>query len=237
VSYLQQRLSTGIPEIIESILLDLHTVTVGKVVSFDGTTQRAAVQPCIQRKLVDEDDPVNLPQLNDVLVVYPGTGGLWLVGDIAVDSYVVLLIAERSLASWKAKGDIVDPELAHRHDLSDAIAIGGIWPTLGTITAPASNTLSIRNATDTVKVEVATTGVITIENAAGSVVLSATGDVTINGGSRKAAGENHTITANATTDPVLFTWFNAVATATGVTPAPTSITGKISQGESTVLIP
>jgi len=50
-----------------------------------------------------------------------------------------------------------------------------------------------------------------------------------------AARQNDEITVDATTDPALFSWFNAVATATGTT-APTSITGKISGGSTEVKI-
>ena len=51
-----------------------------------------------------------------------------------------------------------------------------------------------------------------------------------------AARQNDLITVDATTDPTLFTWISAVATATGVTPAPTSITGKITGGSTEVKI-
>jgi hypothetical protein len=60
------------------------------------------------------------------------------------------------------------------------------------------------------------------------------GVIKLGGDDRNASGVGDTVTIDATTDPALFTWLNAVATATGATPAPTSITGKISSGADKV---
>ena len=51
-----------------------------------------------------------------------------------------------------------------------------------------------------------------------------------------AARLGDSITITPVSDPVFFTWLTAVASETGVSPAPVSITGKISSSSSTVSI-
>jgi hypothetical protein len=171
----------GIREMIETVLMDLHTSMPGRVVSFNRLTQTAEIQPVLKRKYRD-NDPENLPVITDVPVVFPGSGGLWLIGDVEVDSYVLLHFQERSIATWQASGGIIDPEKARRHNISDAVATVGLWPDPGVLLSPVTaDTLSIRNSQDTIKIEVNKDGTITVANVLGSMTLSTAGQLDVNG--------------------------------------------------------
>lgn len=65
------------------------------------------------------------------------------------------------------------------------------------------------------------------------------GTVKINNGSRSAAGENHSITIDETTDPAFVAWITAVSAALGITYplSPPEVAGKISEGSATVKVP
>lgn len=168
----RELIETAIAEIIEDRLKEVHTCMPGIVVSFDRTTQTAEVQPCLKRKHFD-NDPEELPIITDVPVVFPGTGGLWLVGDVKVDSYVLLFFAERAIDNWQSKGGIVDPARYRLHDKSDAFALAGIWPDPNQLSvAVQANTIAIRNSTNTIKIEVADSGTITIDNSVGECSLN-----------------------------------------------------------------
>jgi hypothetical protein len=118
----------GIARVFESLLSDVHTCLVGQVTAFDATEQTVSVQPVLKRKFEGLDDPVSLPVIEDVPVVYLGSGDLWITVPVEVDSYVLLVVCERSIANWLDRGGIVDPERSRKFDLSDAIAIPGINP-------------------------------------------------------------------------------------------------------------
>jgi hypothetical protein len=183
----QIRLDVGLAAIFDALTSDLHTCMPGRVIEFDADEQTISVQPCLKRKYLGEDDPVNLPVIEDVPVVFPGSEDLWLIFDVKVDSYVLLVFAERAIAAWHDSGGIIDPEMARKFDLSDAIAIPGILPTPVMLDAAIdSDTIAMRNSANTTRVSVEEDGTITATNAVASVVLETGGDVVINGGTGTA---------------------------------------------------
>lgn len=62
------------------------------------------------------------------------------------------------------------------------------------------------------------------------------GEVIHNQGSRLVARKNDETISNATLDPAFWTWIAAVGSALGITP-PTTFTGKVNDGASTVKVP
>lgn len=123
----QETLDNAFDIIINSFLKDVHTVMPGQVTSFDASRKSVSIQPSLQRKY-EGQDPINLPIIEDVPVVYPGSSAFGLTFPIEVGDTVVLLFCERALASWLDAGGIVDPQVARMHDLSDAIALPHIDP-------------------------------------------------------------------------------------------------------------
>lgn len=132
-------LEQGIQEIFNSLLCNVHTAIPAQVTAFDAATATVSVQPVLKRKFKDED-PVDLPIIEDVPVMFPGSGDYWIVFDIAIDSYVLLVFSERSIEAWKNEGGILDPNAQRKFDLSDAIAIPSLIPLPGAIVPPIEPT-------------------------------------------------------------------------------------------------
>jgi hypothetical protein len=126
-------LDVAFAKIIDMYMRAFNFCMPGKVTAFDRVNQTVSVQPCFQRLYADADDPENMSIIDDVPVQYTGSGNFWVTHDIAVDSYVLLMFSQRSLATWFDQGGVVDPELNHILHESDAIAIPGINPSPGLI--------------------------------------------------------------------------------------------------------
>jgi hypothetical protein len=110
---------------------DVHTSIPGRVETYDRTTQRASVQPLLQRSYRGEEGErivETLPVIHDVPVVFPGSGDdysdTWPIsrGDI-----VWLQFAEASIDKWlHVGGGIVDPRDDRRFNMNDAVAFPGL---------------------------------------------------------------------------------------------------------------
>ncbi len=151
----EERLDTGLAEIFDSLMSEIHTCMPGQVTAFDADTQTVSVRPCLKRKFLGETDPVELPIIDDVPVVYPGSGDLWLVFPVEVDSYVLLVFSERAIATWMNDGGVVDPAANRKFKLSDAVAIPGMLPSPVQFSgAVEANTIAIRDEDGTTHVKV-----------------------------------------------------------------------------------
>jgi hypothetical protein len=108
-------------------LAGLHTALPGQIEEYDYTTQRAKVKPLIQRQ--DADGTLeSFPVIVDVPVVWPRSGGASLTFPVAAGDTVLLIFSERSLDWWLSMGGDSAPGDPRRFDLSDAIAIPGLYP-------------------------------------------------------------------------------------------------------------
>ncbi len=140
-----ERTDTALAEIFDSLMREVHTCMPGRVTAFDRDTQTCSVQPCLKRKFKNRE-PEEITPCENVPVIFPGSGDRWVVFDIDVDSYVLLVFSERAIANWMDKGGTVDPKQRRIFSMSDAIAIPCILPTpvklSGGITA---DTIMMRN--------------------------------------------------------------------------------------------
>jgi hypothetical protein len=108
---------------------DIHVLMPGRVTAYDAARRRASVQPLIRRGRVDEAGERQaelLPIVNEVPVVFPGSGGDRIKFPVRPGDTVLLLFAESSLDLWLARGGEVDPGDDRRFSLSDGIAIPGL---------------------------------------------------------------------------------------------------------------
>jgi hypothetical protein len=122
-----QLLVTAIKNAIDSRLFDLHTAMPAEVVSFNASNNTVVAQPVLKRKFSD-GSVKNLPQIQNVPVCFPRGGDGILTFPIRKGDYVLLVFSERSIDVWWDKGGIVNPDDARKHNLSDAIAIPGVYP-------------------------------------------------------------------------------------------------------------
>ena len=155
---------------------EVHTCMPGRVTAFDRDTQTASVQPCLQRKFKNQD-PQDLPVIEDVPIVYPGSGDLWLVFDVVVDSYVLLVFSERAIADWMAKGETQDPKRRRTFNLSDAIAIPGMLPDPVKFSgAVEAGEIGLRTEDGTKKAVLDDSGVFTVNDDSDAAALSSISD-------------------------------------------------------------
>lgn len=104
----------------------------GRVEAYDSSSGAVEVQPLIQD---GEPDPDNngeratrrLPKLLGVPVMFPGSGSYRITWPVNVGDTVLLVFSSSSLEYWLAVGGEVDPADDRRHDISDAVAIPGLF--------------------------------------------------------------------------------------------------------------
>lgn len=152
-------LDVGIGAIFQSLIAEMHTILVAQVISFDAAKQTVSVQPVLQRKYKGQD-PSNLSVGEEIPVLFFGSGDFVITVDVKKNSYVVLLISERSLDKWFLQGGIVNPDDTRKFNLSDAIAIPGINPLPNVLVPPVeSDCISIRNRLNTKFIKLDATGI------------------------------------------------------------------------------
>lgn len=152
-------LDVGIGAIFQSLLAEVHTNLVGEVISFNAANQTIKVQPVLKRKYKDTE-PRPLAVIDEVLVLFFGSGDFWITVEPKPGSYVLLVVSERALDNWIAQGGIVDPANTRKFNLTDAIAIPGLNPLPDIIIPPVeSDCISIRNRLNTKFIKLDATGI------------------------------------------------------------------------------
>jgi hypothetical protein len=119
-------LNDFIQQAIDSRLLDVHTSMIAQVEVYDAQTRKASVKPQLSRRLRD-DRELELPVINDVPVIWPGTSNSILSMPLTKGDTVLIVFIERSIDEWLSLGVLNSPEDKRRHDLSDAVAIPGLF--------------------------------------------------------------------------------------------------------------
>lgn len=118
-------------------LAAMQTAHPGKVTSYDSGTQRASVQPLIQRLFLDEfgkTQTETIPIVNEVPVIMP------VKFPIAAGDIVMIVFASASLDAFIAEGSIrlVDPKDSRKFSLDDAVCFP--WKVLGGPTIEITDT-------------------------------------------------------------------------------------------------
>lgn len=118
---------------VNEALNGVHVALPGKVESYDSLLQKADVKPLVKHPVVYRDgttDLDELPIIRGVPLVFPRAGGFFLSLPVAKGDTVLLVFCERSLDEWMfSTGDVdVDPDDTRKHDISDAVAIPGLFP-------------------------------------------------------------------------------------------------------------
>ncbi|WP_406858484.1 Gp138 family membrane-puncturing spike protein [Alsobacter sp. KACC 23698] len=111
---------------IEAERRDMHTSLPGQVVDYDAKTQTATVKPLLKQTFAGQE--LQAPDLVKVPVAHPRAGGFILHKPLKKGDQVVLHIPSRSIEDWDTEGKSVDGAPKRMHDLSDAIAYPGGYP-------------------------------------------------------------------------------------------------------------
>lgn len=133
-----------ITNVAQRILSEIHTCMPAQIVKYDYVTQKADVKPLIQKQYLDGTTE-SLPIISNVPVIFPRTNNNAFIlpvfaGDDAGNAgdTVLIVFAERSLELWLGQGGEQLPGDTRQFDLTDAIAIAGLFPFSNTNT-PAPN--------------------------------------------------------------------------------------------------
>lgn len=111
---------------------EVHTAIPARVEAYDPATQKVDAKPLVQRRVLGANgaeavEPI--PIVASVPVAFPRGGGFFLSFPLQVGDLVLLVFTERSLDKWlDGRGEEVDPVDLRTHDLSDAVAIPGVYP-------------------------------------------------------------------------------------------------------------
>jgi len=181
-------------EFVDRMLMRQNTAIPGIVKSFNATRQTVSAQPAIKmRTNIDGvEGYVEPPILVEVPIVYPRAGGYALTLPIAVGDSCLLLFSQRAIDNWLDRGGVQPPEEgaigSRHHDLTDAIAVFGPFPTPQALTGWLTNGIELRNASRGTRVTIqgnvvtvqSGTSLITV-NPDGSIEITAATGVTING--------------------------------------------------------
>lgn len=172
---LEQALKAAIAEALKGV----HTCLPGFIDTFDTGTGKATVTPALRLTLKD-GSTIDYPKIVSVPVIFPRSTGFSLTFPIKKGDSVLVLFTERAISRWLRSGGTVDPLDPRRHDLSDAVAIPGLYPFSEgvTITDPDSMELVYNDAS----IVIAKNGVVTVDNGSGKFVLKADGQLDVNDG-------------------------------------------------------
>jgi Phage protein Gp138 N-terminal domain len=141
----------------------IHTSFPGIIVSYDFTTQKATIQPALNKKYTD-GVVRSMPILNNVPVIFPRSGGAALTFPISPGDTVLVICSERSLDNWLNTGGQVTPVDPRKFDLSDGIAIPGLFPF--SQSSPAPNNSDVVLQYQGSKIIIDSTGNVKIETSA-----------------------------------------------------------------------
>jgi hypothetical protein len=172
----------------------------GVIESFDPVTQTCVVKPALQDLLRVN----NLLQWSDIYpcldvpVVMPRAGGFAITLPVIKGDEVLLVFLDNCMDAWwqsgctqDAAGNYVGQYLLdpyRRHDLSDAVAIIGMWSQPNVLPNYSPDTLQIRDKT----------GRTVIDIANGVITLTANTNVTVNSTGGTCAVNADNVQINAT---------------------------------------
>jgi hypothetical protein len=113
---------------LEASAADLHVSMPGRIERFDAAKGLADVKPLLQDAALQrgERQPIPVPVVTNVPVIFPGAGGFRLTFPVAAGDGCLLVFSDRSLDRWLARGGEIDPGDDRRHALSDAVALLGL---------------------------------------------------------------------------------------------------------------
>ena len=128
----------------------------GIVVAFDAVTQTVTVQPALRENIRDENGnvtSVNLPLLVDVPIVFPRAGNFVLTMPVTAGDECLVIFADFCLDAWFSSSGIQNQIEKRRHDLSDGIAIIGLWSQPNKLVNYSTTSAQLRNEAGTDYIE------------------------------------------------------------------------------------
>jgi Phage protein Gp138 N-terminal domain len=98
-----------------------------KIETYDFKTQQASVKIDMQ-ELFDDNSSIDYPVISGVPVIFMASGGASITMPVNRGDYCLLVFSDRDLSNWLLGGEGQKPDSTRMHDLSDAVAIMGMFP-------------------------------------------------------------------------------------------------------------
>lgn len=132
-------LATVIAESVKYHLGEVNTSIPARILSYNASTQEASVQPLVKRRYRD-GRVVDRAPITGVPIIFPAAGGGIITFPVQEGDTVLLIFSQRSIDRWvRGSGEPVDPLDNRKHDISDAMAIPGLFPFANTLDADPDN--------------------------------------------------------------------------------------------------
>ena len=112
---------------LQARLEDVHVSLPGTVTTYSKETRRATVKPSVRLRSL-HGDKLDIPPIQGVPVVWPGSQEFTTSGTLKRGDRVLLVFSEASIGNWLQGSTDADAEDETRFSLQDAIAIPGLWP-------------------------------------------------------------------------------------------------------------
>lgn len=146
----QSKVWTSLPGIVTAVNLDAQTVS---------------VQPAIKGVVFGPDgygEPVNLPVLVDVPIIWPRAGGFALTFPIKPGNEVLVSFSARCIDSWWQSGGVGNQAEMRMHDLSDAFAILAPTSQPNKLTSVSDENVQLRDEAGTTYIEITPDGKVRV---------------------------------------------------------------------------
>lgn len=146
-------LAEVLKQAIDAKLYDTRTAMPAKVIRYDHEKQQVDVQPYFKKKYND-GKMVSMPKITNVPVVFPRSGAAFISMPIEIGHNVLLVCVDRSMDKWLSNGDELHPDDTRRHNISDAVAMPGLYPFSDPADVPNATDIVIKNKAGDAKLEI-----------------------------------------------------------------------------------
>lgn len=126
---MRNNIADAIGAAFDYMIANVHTAIPAIITAYDNNTKRAIVKPTIKRTY-SNGKVLSMPTISNVPVVMPRNKIAGLDMPVNIGDSVLLIFSERSLERWlfSNAGDEVESGVDRKFDLTDAIAIIGLFP-------------------------------------------------------------------------------------------------------------
>lgn len=115
---------------VERVLLGVHVAMPGRVIAYNADEQSAQIQPTVNPLVPTEDgdEPITLPIIPAVPVLFPRAGGYRFTFPIKKGDTGLLIVASHAIDTWLRQNSPKDVEAVdpRRFHLSDATFLPGL---------------------------------------------------------------------------------------------------------------
>lgn len=126
-----------------NILSEVNTLLPGKIVSIDINKCKATVKPLIKKRFTN-GQVLAIEPIPNVPVIFQRTKNGHSYIPIEKGDFCLLGFMQRSIDNWVSSGGDIDPDDNRKFDLSDCIALPGLFPFTENFVPSATNSAEFK---------------------------------------------------------------------------------------------